>query len=89
MEFSKGQVFGLQKISQHIKSTQEKKELKIKKEEEISLFNQSKEEIKMLKSTLDELCDKNTIESAIYRLKAAELDFNRQLSAKKISQTKN
>ncbi|MBQ3181552.1 MAG: hypothetical protein IJB50_02210 [Clostridia bacterium] len=83
MEFGEGQVFGLQKISQHLKSTQEKKELKIKKEEEISLFNQAKEEIKILKSTLDELCDKSTIESAIYRLKAAELDFNHQLSAKK------
>jgi len=89
MAFGEGQVFGLKSFSQHLKSTQEKKELKVKKEEEISLFNQSKDEIKMLKSTLDELCDKRAIESAIYRLKAAELDFNHHLSAKKISHTKN
>ena len=83
MEFIGGQVFGLGKISQHIKNTQAKKEEEIKKQKEISLFNSAKEEIATLKSAIDQLCDKETIESSIYRLKAAELDLNRQLRTKK------
>lgn len=88
MEFSEGQVFGLSKISQHIKNTKEIKELKLKRAEELSLFNSAKEEIGLLKSTLNETRDKNKIESLIYRLKAAELDFNRHLSEKRTSEMK-
>ena len=89
MEFGEGQVFGPGKITHLIKSTQLKKESERITQEEISLFNAAKEEIKALKSALDELCDEETIESSIYRLKAAELDFNRQLKSKKASFTKS
>lgn len=88
MEFTQGQVFGFTKISQRIKLTQTKKTAELKRQEELSLFNTAKEEIDVLKSTLDELYDKEAIEASIYRLKAAELDFNRQLREKKTSQIK-
>lgn len=89
MELNKGQVFGLKSFSQHIKNTQVKKELKQRQIEELTLFNQAKEEINLLKSTLDEMCEPTVTESTIYRLKAAELDFNRYLSLKKSSGLKN
>ncbi len=88
MEIGEGQVFGLGKITKHIKTAQTKKELKALHEQELLSFNQAKEEIKNLKSTLDELTDTASIESSIYRLKAAELDFNRQLATKKAAQPK-
>lgn len=89
MEFTQGQVFGLKSFTQHIKNTQIKKESAQKRAQDILLFNQAKDEIKLLKSTLDEMCDASATESIIYRLKAAELDFNRYLSKKKSSQLKN
>lgn len=78
-----GQVFGLGKISEHIKSAHTKKESELQRIQELSLFNAARDEISALKSTLDELTDKESIEASIYRLKAAELDFNRQLKSKK------
>ena len=88
MEFGEGQVFGLNKITHLIKNTQTKKESELQRAGELALFNAAKDEIKALKSALDELCDEESIESSIYRLKAAELDFNRQLKSKKASSAK-
>ena len=89
MEFTQGQVFGLKSFTQHIKNTQIKKESAKKHAEDILLFNQVKDEINLLKSTLDEMSDATLAESVIYRLKAAELDFNRYLSSKKSQHLKN
>lgn len=89
MEFTQGQVFNLKSFTEHIKNTQIKKESAQKRAEDVFLFNQANEEINILKSTLDEMRDATAAESIIYRLKAAELDFNRFLSAKKSSQLKN
>lgn len=89
MEFTQGQVFGLKSFTEHIKNTQIRKESEKKHAEDIMLFNQAKEEINLLKSTLDEMRDATAAESIIYRLKAAELDFNRYLSTKKSQHLKN
>ena len=89
MEFMQGQVFNLKNFTQHIKNTQIKKGSAQKHAEDVLLFNQAKEEINLLKSTLDEMSDASAAESIIYRLKAAELDFNRYLSDKKSQLLKN
>lgn len=89
MESTQGQVFSIKNFTQHIKNIQIKKETEQKRTEDISLFHETKEEIDRLKSTIDSSYDKSTIESAIYRLKAAELDFDRHLSQKRSSQVHN
>ena len=51
------------------------------------LISRRKEEIDLLKSSLNLAENKEMIEPSIYRLKAAELDFNRELKlAKSINQ---
>ena len=89
MEFTTGQVFSIKGIAEHIKNTRIKKETEKTKAEDVFLFNQAKEEIALIKSALDEMSDISASESLIYRLKAAELDFNRYLSAKKSPDLKN
>ncbi len=86
MEFIEGQVFSIKNISEHIKNTKTNKLKGIKKQELINILTQSKEEIDALRSTINNTSDAETIESSIYRLKAAELDLNRQLKAIKLSQ---
>ena len=80
MEFIEGQVF-IKNISEHIKETKAKKENLLKKQEMVSLVADAKKEIDTLKDSLNFATDKETIESSVYRLKAAELDLNRQLRA--------
>lgn len=83
MEFMQGQVFGIGRITEHIKNVKTKKELDSKRDAEIDLFNHAKDEIAMLKSNLDYTSDADAIESSIYRLMAAEIDLNRQLRDRK------
>lgn len=78
MEFIEGQVF-IKNISEHIKETKAKKENLLKKQEMVNLVADAKKEIDTLKDSLNFATDKETIESSVYRLKAAELDLNRQL----------
>ena len=78
MEFIEGQVF-IKNISEHIKETKAKKENLLKKQEMVSLVADAKKEIDTLKESLNFATDKETIESSVYRLKAAELDLNRQI----------
>lgn len=80
-----GQVFGVEKIIRYIKTSKEKRETEQKHQQDVEFFNLAKDEIDTLKSNMDCLCDKSAIESSIYRLKAAELDFNRYLKDKKSS----
>ena len=86
MEFIEGQVFSIKNISEHIKNTKTNKLKEIKRQELINILTQSKEEIDTLRSTINNTSDTEAIESSIYRLKAAELDLNRQLKAIKLSQ---
>lgn len=83
MEFAQGQVFSIGKISEHIKNTKAKKQAETKRQEAVLLVSQAKEEILNLKSRLNYVSDTEAIEASIYRLKAAELDLNRQLRAAK------
>lgn len=83
MAFIAGQVFNMGKFLEQIKNAKEKRELSRKRLEDISYFNASKEEIELLKSSIDQMAEHDAIESSIYRLKAAELDFNRQLRSAK------
>ena len=86
MEFIQGQVLNVKNISERIKDAKMNKLKSIKKQEMVNLLAQSKEEINTLKSALNNTNDTEAIEASIYRLKAAELDLNRQLKAIKSSQ---
>lgn len=83
MEFTQGQVFKMEKLSDYIKKTKDKKLSEEQTRQAIELFVSAKAEIDALRSGLDQLTDKEAIESGIYRLKAAELDLNRQIKMNK------
>lgn len=89
MEFVKGQVFNLGRLTAHLKNSKEKKLKEKILKDNLSFFTQTKEEIDTLNSTLNNTCDKEAIESSIYRLKAAELELNRFLRQAKESQIKS
>ena len=89
MEFVKGQVFSLGRLTEHLKNSKEKKLKEKILKDNLTFFTQTKEEIKTLHSTLNNTCDKESIESSIYRLKAAELELNRFLRQAKESQIKS
>ncbi len=83
MEFTQGQVFKMEKLSDYIKKTKDKKLTQKQARQAHELFLSAKAEIDSLRSGLDSLTDKEAIESGIYRLKAAELDLNRQIKMNK------
>ncbi len=85
MEFIEGQVLSIKNLSEHIKEVRENKQKNIKHQELLGLLARSKEEIDSLKSSLNNTNDTEAIESSIYRLKAAELDLNRQLKIIKVT----
>ena len=89
MEFADGQVFKIEKISKHIKASKEKKAEAALYQKNLYCVAQIKEEIESLKSTLDNTCDTEAIQSSIYRLKAAELELNRFFRHAKGSQLKS
>lgn len=89
MEFAEGQVFNLGRLTTHLKNSKEKKLKENIFKKNLSFFLQTKMEIDTLNSTLNNTCDKEAIESSIYRLKAAELELNRFLRLAKESQTKS
>ena len=82
-----GQVFGVDRISKYIKASKEKREAEEKHQQEFEFFTLAKDEINTIKSNMDCLCDTSAIEASIYRLKEAELDFNRYLKDKKHKKT--
>ena len=88
MEFTTGQVFNMENFSNIIKKSKEKKLSAQQNEELLSQIDRAKNEISVLKSNLEYMTDKEAIESSIYRLKAAELEFNRHIKAAKTSYTK-
>ncbi len=89
MEFITGQAFSVSKVSEYIKKSKEKKACEEQTKETLRLIFSAKEEIDLLKSSLNLATDKEMLESSIYRLKAAELDFNRQLKTAKALQNSN
>ena len=83
MEFTQGQVFSMEKISEYIKKTKDKKAAQQKAEETVNLVKNTKAEIDALRSGLNQLTDTEGIEASIYRLKAAELELNRHIKMAK------
>lgn len=83
MEFTQGQVFKMEKIFQYIKKAKDKKLNDEQTRQAVDLFVSAQAEIDALKSGLNQLTDKEAIEAGIYRLKAAELDLNRQIKMNK------
>lgn len=83
MEFTHGQVFGIEKIEKYLRKTKEQKQkdLEYKKTQELLL--RTRTEIGMLTSGIERLSDREAIESSIYRLKAAELELNRHIRSAK------
>lgn len=79
MDFTGGQVLNIKNLSEHIKGLKTNKEKRIKKQELTEQLKKTQEEIKILNTAFDNIADTEAIESSIYRLKAAELDLNRQV----------
>lgn len=85
MEFTRGQVFDMEKIFQNFKKTKFQKNTD-PQSEYTEPIQRATEEISTLRSCLEHLCDTDAVESLIYRLKAAELDLNRHIkTAKKLN----
>jgi len=89
MEFAAGQVFNMGKITSYFKRTKEKKLTEQQNEEAVLNLFHLKGEIDTLKSSLEYMTDRDCIEANIYRLKAAELEFNRQIKMAKTLYTKS
>ena len=81
MEFV--QVSKIDKITEYIKNERAKKLSREQARLTKELFLGAKAEINTLRASLNNLTDKEAIESGIYRLKAAEIDLNRHIKATK------
>jgi len=79
MEFIQGQVFGMEKIEKHIKKSKEQKQTEHKRRKDYEMLIRTCAEIDTLKARLDFLCDSESVQASIYRLKAAELELNHHL----------
>ena len=81
MEFV--QVSKIDKITEYIKNAKGKKLAYQQECLTKELFLGAKNEIDTLRAGLNNLTDKEAIESGIYRLKAAEIDLNRHIRTTK------
>ena len=81
MEFV--QVSKIDKITEFIKNAKDKKLSKEQTRLTKELLTNAKSEIDTLRAFLNNLTDKEAIESGIYRLKAAEIDLNRHIRTTK------
>ena len=76
MEFVQGQVFSINKFTDHFKKTKEEKEL-IKLQEQIfSDIGSISEEKAFLQNRIEHNCSSDLLQADIYRLKAAEIMQN-------------
>ncbi len=76
MEFVQGQVFNINKFTDHFKRTKEEKEL-IKIQEQISFnIDSIAEEKAFLQNRIEHNCAHDLLQADIYRLKAAEIMQN-------------
>ena len=83
MEFTHGQVFGIEKIEKIFKKTKEQKQKDLDRQRTQELLSRTRMEISTLSDSIDRLYDTEAIESSIYRLKAAQLELNRHIRSAK------
>lgn len=83
MEFVQGQVFNMEKLTQRIKRSKEKKQM-LKFTQEISdNFNSAAMERTFLQNRIEHNSDRDLLEADIYRLKAAEILQNYHIKSAK------
>ena len=83
MEFTRGQVFGIEKIEKIFKKTKEQKQKDLDRQRTQELLMRTRMEISTLSDSIDRLYDTEAIEASIYRLKAAQLELNRHIRSAK------
>lgn len=83
MEFTRGQVFGIEKIEKIFKKTKEQKQEELRRQNTLDILMRTRMEIGTLTDGIDILSDHEAIEASIYRLKAAQLELNRHIRSAK------
>ena len=73
MEFVQGQVFNMEKVTELLKKSKEKKHLTKLNEQLAHIVNHATQERNFLENRIEYNCDKDLLEADIYRLKAAEI----------------
>ncbi len=83
MEFVQGQVFNMEKLTQHIKNSKEKKQQKLLSMKISEDFNNAADECAALNCRIEYNNDRDLLEADIYRLKAAEIMRNYHIKSAK------
>lgn len=73
MEFVQGQVFNMEKLTELLKKSKERKQLQKSAAQMSDSFNSASQERNLLQNRIEYNCDRDLLEADIYRLKAAEI----------------